>query len=103
MIIAEIGPNHNGDFNTAVKLIEIISKLDVDVIKFQIANPRNVYSKDSFKADYQKKNDRKKTIFEMSKNLQLSREEHIRLSKICKKLGVIYACTAFDLKSLIFF
>ena len=101
-LIAEIGPNHNGSFKRAVKMVRKLASIGVDSVKFQIAEPNLVYSDDSFKADYQKKNDRKKTIFEMSKNLQLSREEHIRLSKICKKLGVIYACTAFDLKSLIF-
>ncbi len=77
MIIAEIGPNHNGDFNTAVKLIEIISKLDVDVIKFQIANPRNVYSKDSFKADYQKQRDGDDSIISMSKRNQLSEDDDV--------------------------
>lgn len=38
----------------------------------------------------------------MSEKFQLSRSDHAILSKLCKKLGVIYACTAFDINSLIF-
>lgn len=102
LIIAEIGPNHNGSLERAIKMVKQLAYLGADVVKFQISDPDLVYSEDAFKAEYQKKNDPKKTILEMSKSFQLSRSNHIQLSKLCKKLGIIYACTAFDLKSLIF-
>ena len=54
-IIAEIGPNHNGSISLAKKLIDKISKTGADAIKFQLANPEKVYSKEAFKANYQKK------------------------------------------------
>ena len=54
-IIAEVGPNHNGSFSMAKKLIDKISKTGADAVKFQLANPEKVYSKEAFKADYQKK------------------------------------------------
>ncbi len=101
-IIAEIGPNHNGSLKKAVYMVKKLASIGVDVIKFQISNPKLVYSDDAFKAEYQKKNDSKKTVFEMSKSIQLSKNSHIKLSRLCKRLGIIYACTAFDLKSLIF-
>jgi len=99
-IIAEIGPNHNGSISLAKKLIDKISKTGADAIKFQLANPEKVYSKEAFKANYQKKNDTSKTIKEMSKKYQLSRKDHLELSKYCKKKGVTYLCSAFDLDSL---
>ena len=34
-IIAEIGINHNGDLNTAVKLIDSAYKTGCDAVKFQ--------------------------------------------------------------------
>ncbi len=102
LIIAEIGPNHNGSLSTAVKMIKKLAFSDVDVIKFQLGNPKSVYSDDAFKADYQKKNDHKKTILEMSKKFQLPKKSHKRLSNLCKNLGLKYACSAFDLKSLIY-
>ncbi len=101
-IIAEVGPNHNGSFEIAKDYVRKLAKYDLDIIKFQIANPEDVYSKDSFKADYQKVNDKSKTVIEMSKKNQLSREEHIKLSEECLKHNKIYAATAFDIGSLSF-
>ena len=102
LIIAEIGPNHNGYLKRAVNMVKKLASIGVDVVKFQLCDPRLVYSDDAFKAEYQKKNGSKKTVFEMSQSIQLSKSSHIKISNLCKKLGIIYACTAFDLKSLIF-
>ena len=99
-IIAEIGPNHNGSFIRAKKMIKKISSIGVDAIKFQIGKPENVYSADSFKANYQKKFDKSKSIVEMSKKNQLDLNDHIKLFYFCKKHKIKYACSAFDLESL---
>ncbi len=102
LIIAEVGPNHNGSLKTALKMIDKIARTGADVIKFQLAKPENVYSKDAFKAEYQKKNDKNKSIMQMSKKIQLKKEDHFKLKKACNKAGVLYACSAFDLESLKF-
>ena len=101
-IIAEVGVNHNGSLKKALSMIDALSKTGADAIKFQIANPEEVYSDDAFKANYQKQNDKSKTILEMSKNLQISRGDHYKLKERCKKRGILYSCSAFDLGSLIF-
>ena len=102
LIVAEVGPNHNGSFNLAIEYIERLSHFDIDVVKFQLANPEKVYSKDSFKAEYQKLNDKSETILEMSKANQLTKEEHIKLYDECAKRNIKYAVTVFDLESLKF-
>lgn len=101
-IIAEIGPNHNGSFEKAIKIVDEIKKTGANAVKFQMANPEKVYSKDSFKANYQIKNDGKRSIIQMSKANQLSKEQHLKLSKYCKKKKLEYLCTAFDIDSLKF-
>ena len=101
-IIAEIGPNHNGSFQMAKKLVEKISKSGADAIKFQLADPDKVYSLDAFKANYQKKNDPYKSIKEMSSKYQLTRDQHLKISKLCKKKSLTYLCSAFDISSLKF-
>ena len=83
-------------------MINLLKHSDIDAIKFQIADPYKVYSKDAFKADYQKKNTLSGSILEMSKGYQLSKKEHLKLSKLCKKNKVDYMCSAFDLESLKF-
>ncbi len=99
-IIAEVGVNHNGSINLAKKIIKKLSKLDIDFIKFQLAKPEDVYSLDAFKADYQKKNDKEKSVINMSRKLQLSKKNHQNLKNYCNKFKKKYICTAFDLDSL---
>lgn len=101
-IIAEIGPNHNGSPELAFELVRQLAQTDVDVIKFQLAVPENVYSRDAFKANYQKANDGDDPVIEMSRRNQLSREVHLALAEACRAAGKRYACTGFDLDSLIY-
>ena len=101
-VIAEIGPNHNGDVNIALKMIDDLSNSDVDAIKFQLTKPKKLYSKDSFKANYQKLNDDSESAEEMSRKNQLNYEEHKLLYEKCKSYEIDYLCTAFDLESLKF-
>lgn len=101
-IIAEVGPNHNGDFNIAMNMIDKIASTGVDAIKFQMFNPDKLYSLDAFKANYQNKNDKNRTIKEMSNSHFLTKDEHYKLYLHCKEVGVDYICTAFDMESLLF-
>jgi N,N'-diacetyllegionaminate synthase len=100
-IIAEVGPNHNGSFSLAKKIIRELKNSGVDAIKFQIANPDLVYSDDAILAKYQRSKNYK-SIKEMSIKNQLKNSHHLELSKICKRNKIEYLCSAFDLESLKF-
>ena len=102
LIIAEIGPNHGGSIKKASYMVKKIAQTGVDVVKFQLGIPEKVYSKNAFKAQYQIKNDKSKSILEMSKKNQISKKNHLILNKLCKKLKLKYACSAFDFDSLVF-
>lgn len=93
-IIAEVGTNHNGKLNTALRFVKDVSKTGADAIKFQIANPEEVFSKNSF-LNYEKE------IKKIKKRL-LTYSDHLKIYNECKKLGIDYLCSAFDLKSLKF-
>lgn len=99
-IIAEVGPNHNGNLQLALKMVEAIAKTGVDAIKFQMYNPLELYSDDAIMAKYQKENVDVQTVLEMSRSHQLQPEEHLILYRKCKELGVDYICTAFDMESM---
>lgn len=101
-IIGEVGPNHNGSVETALTMIEKMAEAGVDCVKFQMTDPYQLYSDDSFKASYQKQNDKAKGAREMSLSYQLKREAHLQLYKKCQEVGVNYGCTAFDMESLLF-
>jgi N,N'-diacetyllegionaminate synthase len=101
-IIAEVGPNHNGSRETAFAYVDALARFDIDAVKFQLACPELVYSADAFKAGYQIKNDGEGSVVEMSRRVQLKAEDHVELYKACRRAGVHYMCTAFDLESLRF-
>ena len=101
-IIAEVGPNHNGSIDIAIKYIEALSKIGVDAVKFQLAVPENLYSKDAQFPAYQKKNVNFSSPIQMSNEYQLSFEEHKILFDECNNNDIQYLCSAFDLESIVF-
>ena len=97
-VIAEIGPNHNGDYKKALRMITFLKKLNIYGVKFQINNVEKSYSKDSFKANYQK-NQIKETPSEMALKYQLSEKHHKLIKDFCDKIKINYLCSPFDLDS----
>ena len=101
-IIAEVGPNHNGSIDIAIEYIKALSKIGVDAVKFQLAVPENLYSKDAIFASYQKKNINYDNPIQMSNKYQLTFEEHKILFDECNNNDIQYLCSAFDLESIVF-
>lgn len=101
-IIAEIGCNHNGDFQLAKTLIEKAKEAGVDAVKFQTFNASKLISKFAPKAEYQKITTGSETSqLEMTKKLELPIEEYIKLKKYAESLGLIVFSTAFDMDSVL--
>ncbi|MBS4406706.1 N-acetylneuraminate synthase [Campylobacter vulpis] len=103
LIIAEAGVNHNGDLNLAKKLIEQAAKAGADVVKFQTFKAKDCVSVSAKKAKYQLENTTKEeSQLEMIKKLELSYEAHFELIEHCKKHGIAFLSTPFDLRSVEF-
>ncbi len=103
IIIAEAGPNHNGKMSLARKLVDMAKDCGADFIKFQTSIPELHISKFAKKAKYQSKNTRiKETQLQMAKKNSLTFEQFRMLNKYCKKKGINFLSTAFDLKSISF-
>ncbi|WP_086234186.1 N-acetylneuraminate synthase [Campylobacter devanensis] len=99
-IIAEAGVNHNGDLNTAKKLIDEAKKAGVDAVKFQTFKAENLASKTALKAAYQKQTtDSKQSQYEMLKALELSIKSHTKLIEHTKNIGIEFLSTPFDIDS----
>ena len=104
IIIAEIGPNHNGNINIAKKLILAAKRCGADYVKFQTYKTEEVLIKNLKKADYQIKNthNKKETQFEMLKKYEFSQKNFIKLFRFCNKKKIKFLTTAFDLDSIDF-
>jgi len=86
-IIAEIGTNHEGDLNLAIKMIEEFAKAGADIIKFQ-----SFIVEDMIEPT--------KPYFERMKKLELKKEWYPKLIKACKENNVEFLSTATSFKSL---
>ena len=104
LIIAEAGVNHNGDFQTAIQLIEEAAKADADYVKFQTFKTEKIVSKKANKAPYQIKNNENTndSQFEMLKRLEMPIEWYPLLKKHADQCNIKFLSTAFDIDSLNF-
>ena len=103
IIIAEAGVNHNGNLETAKKMVDVAKDAGVDYIKFQTFISEKLVSVNTQMAEYQEKNTGKKeTQLSMLKKLELSQKEFEDLKLYCEKKEIGFLSTPFDLESIDF-
>ena len=100
LIIAEVGPNHNGRLDLAYKLIDIAVKIGADIVKFQTSIPRLGISKYAQKADYQKSGNKNESQLKMAEKISLKLEDFYKLKKYCIKKKIEFLSTPFDFESI---
>ena len=86
-IIAEVGNNHEGNFNIAKKLVHLAAKAGADAIKFQTFRTEN----------FIRKNDIKR--FKQLKKFELSHEQFKSLKKLAHVKKIKFISTPLDLES----
>ncbi|MBP7633753.1 N-acetylneuraminate synthase family protein [Candidatus Ozemobacteraceae bacterium] len=102
-IIAEAGSNHNRDFDTAIKLIDVAADAGADAVKFQIFAAEKIYSKKTPMASYLK--DKKlardgETLWDIIKRLEIPRGWTNELMAHCRKKNIMFLCTPFDIPAV---
>ena len=103
VIVAEIGCNHNGDYQIARKMVLKAKECGVDGVKFQTFNSEALISRFAPKADYQKVTTGTSTTqLEMTKKLELKGEDYLKLKEYALNLGLVVFSTPFDLDSIDF-
>jgi sialic acid synthase SpsE/sugar phosphate isomerase/epimerase len=97
-VIAEIGNNHNGDFDRAVALIDAAISAGADCAKFQMRDLAEVYRSSSLSG---KDNDLAvEYTLDLLRRFELSKDQHRRLADCCREKGIPYLCTPWDIKSV---
>lgn len=100
-IIAEAGVNHNGDIETAKRLVDVAAMAGADAVKFQTFKAENLVCKNARKADYQMETtDQEESQFDMLKKLELTSAMHEQLIQYCKQKNIMFLSTPFDIESL---
>ena len=83
LVIAEIGSNHNNNFNLLKKLVKIAKKSGCDAVKFQLFKAEKLVQKNS-------------NAYKILKKLELSDAWIPKIKKLCKKNNLLFACSPFD-------
>ena len=90
LIVAEIGNNHEGNFDVAKELILKAKECSVDAVKFQ-----------TFKTEYFVSR-RDPARFDQLKSFELSSSQFEQLSELAHSLGLLFISTPLDLESVAF-
>ena len=98
--ISEIGINHNGDLDLALRLIKEAKLAGSDAVKFQKRDINLVYTKKFL--DSPRESPWGKTQLDQKKGLEFSYEEYKEIDNYCKKLDIEWFASAWDLNSLDF-
>ena len=93
-IIAEIGNNHNGNFDLAIDMIEEAYNSGADCVKFQMRNLDRVYRRKSLNSVGNDLNT--EYLLDLLKRFELSTDQHYELYKYCLKRNIPYLCTPWD-------
>lgn len=89
LLIAEIGGNHEGNFNYAVKLTKQAIESKVDVIKFQF------YTGDTLVSEIE--NPKRNSHF---KKFELSVDQHIYLAEMIREANIMYSSSVWTTDAL---
>src|SRR3989338_5800956 len=101
-VIAEIGHNHQGKLETAIKLIEEAALCGVDAVKFQKRHNKNLYTTAFYNKPYENENSYGVTYGEHREYLEFGENEYRKLKQCAEKNNVDFLCTAFDVESVDF-
>ena len=94
-IIAEIGSNHNGNFDLAMELIERAKDAGVNAVKFQTFKAKNHYSKLSPEISMYNE-----PIYDIIERLEIDRSWHVKLSEKCQELGIDFLDSPCDYEAI---
>jgi sialic acid synthase SpsE/sugar phosphate isomerase/epimerase len=97
-VIAEIGNNHNGDFDSAIKMIDLALEAGADCAKFQMRQLNAVYRQRSLaKAGEDLGTE---YVLDLLQRFELTVIEHRKLAAYCADKGLLYLCTPWDERSV---
>lgn len=102
-IIAEAGVNHNGELALAKELADKAKQAGADAVKFQTFRTDKLVAAGTAQAAYQTVNiGKEESQAQMLRRLELSYADFRDLQAYCRKIGILFLSTAFDLESIDF-
>jgi N,N'-diacetyllegionaminate synthase len=95
-VIAEVGPNHNGNLALAHQLIDVAKRCGADAVKFQAGVPELVSTSWAPVAEYQEREGRANSQIELNRAICFALDDLARLAAYCKQVDIPFLCSTFD-------
>ncbi len=99
-IIAEIGINHNGSVEIAKQLIDVAKECGCDAVKFQKRTINIVYSEAVLNTP--RESPWGTTTRQQKEGLEFGQKQYREIDAYCRKIGIDWFASAWDLESLKF-
>ncbi len=93
-VIAEIGNNHNGSFERALKMVDLAVDMGADCAKFQMRRLDEVYRKRTLRKDGEDLGT--EYVLDLLRRFELTMEQHRDVAAYCAQKGILYLCTPWD-------
>lgn len=97
LVIAEIGINHNGDVGIAKRLIDMAKAAGCDAVKFQKRTIDIVYTQEFL--DSPRESPWGSTQRAQKEALEFGKKEYDEIDAYCRKVGIDWFASAWDLPS----
>lgn len=94
LVVAEVGGNHNGNFDLAKKYVKEVAKTGADAVKFQMYTAEKLVARDVLPHPLVRHKYR--TQQERFKRLEFTREQWLELADLAKGHGLLFMASAFD-------
>lgn len=95
-IIAEIGQNHQGCFETAKKMIQMAKDCGADCVKFQKSDLQAKFTKSVLARDYISPHAFGTSYGEHKKFLEFSENQYQELKRYASEVGIHFSASAMD-------
>ena len=99
-VMAEVGVNHNGDPELALRLVEAAAAGGADAVKFQTFEPDALALAGAETADYQRTQTGSASQLEMLRRLALPADALRAAARRANELGITFLSTPFDIASV---
>ena len=99
-LIAEVGVNHNGSPETALRLVDAAAVAGADAVKFQTFSAEALATARAPLAEYQRRGSASGSQLEMLRALELPREALRAARDRAVELAITFLSTPFDLPSV---
>lgn len=100
-LIAEIGINHNGDVQNALKLIQLCKEAGFDAVKFQKRTPE-ISTPDSQKNVPRETPWGTMTYLDYKRRIEFGEPEYETIDAFCKELNIDWFASPWDVPSVLF-